>query len=61
MRLLAYLNRIVPDPASVGGGFHPRPLYILLNLVVPLIVGMLLALAIKIVHWKAAPQKRRHN
>jgi hypothetical protein len=61
MRFLAYLNRIVPDSASIGGGFHPRPMYIVLNLVVPLIVGILLALGIKIVNRKAAPQKRRNN
>jgi hypothetical protein len=61
MRFLAYLNRIVLDSASIGGGLHPRPMYIFLNLVVPLILGILLALGIKIVNRKAAPQKRRNN
>jgi hypothetical protein len=61
MMFLAYLNRIALDSASIDGAFRPRSMYIFLNLVVPLILGILLALGIKIVKRMAAPQKRRNN
>lgn len=58
---LAYLNQIVRDSVSVDGKFHAHPMYIFLNLVVPLILGMFLAGSIKVVNWMLTRQAKRSS
>jgi len=61
MQFFAYLNQLVRDSVSIDGRFHPHPMYIFMNLVVPVILGVLLAGSIKIVHWILAPREKRNN
>ena len=61
VQFLAYLNQLVRGSISIDGRFHPHPMYIFMNLVVPVILGVLLAGSIKIVHWILAPRDKRNN
>jgi hypothetical protein len=61
MRFFAYMNQLVRDSASIRGGFHPQAMYIFLNLVVPLALGLLLSAGIKIVNWIFASHEKRNN
>jgi hypothetical protein len=49
MRSFEYLWRMGSDADPGQRGFHADPLYLLLNLAVPLLLGVLLGTVIKIV------------
>jgi len=61
MRFLAYVSQLVRDSAFTDGRFCPHAMHAFLNVLVPVILGVLLAGSIKVVRWVLSPHGKRNN
>jgi hypothetical protein len=61
MGFLAYLNRFASDSVCADGGFHATPVYVLLNIVVPLVLGALFGGGLRALAGIARLRKGKDN
>lgn len=61
MRFIEYLIGIASDGLPTQKGFQSRPLYIFLNIAIPVLIGLLMGWIIKLVEKFLVIKKRRGN
>ena len=61
MRLIEYLIGIASDGLPTPKGFQPQPMYIFLNIAVPVFIGLLMGWIIKLIEKFLVIKKRRGN
>ena len=61
MRVLEYLLRIAADGDPLRKGFQAQPMYIFLNLAVPILLGFFLGGLMKIVERMRRTKKKRRE
>ncbi|OGQ00086.1 MAG: hypothetical protein A2Z51_02740 [Deltaproteobacteria bacterium RBG_19FT_COMBO_52_11] len=61
MRFIEYLIGIASDGLPTQKGFQSQPLYIFLNIAIPVLIGLLMGWIIKLVEKFLVIKKRRGN